>query len=238
MKKINITYNEKSFSFILIRKNVKNINLRVKLNGDIIVTANNKINENYIIDFVRRKMDWILKHKEKFYEIRQKSLEEAENIKQDRIKYLGNIYKVKIIKSDKESIKQEKDEIYIFLKDNNNEKRKDTLLNKWYRKKCEEIFNDVYFRMLKKFEYYKIPHVEIKIRKMKSRWGSCNPTKRIITLNSELIKASIYEIEFVMCHELSHLVEANHSKNFYKVLEDVMPEWKKRKEKLNKFYLV
>lgn len=238
MKKLNISYNGKSLSFILIRKNVKNINLRVKTNGDVIVTANSKIDESYIIDFIKRKMDWILNHKEKFNERRKKSLEEAEKVKEDNIKYLGNIYKIKAVKSEKEYVKKGKDEIYVFLKDKNNNRKKEILLNKWYRNECEETFKSIYTNMFKVFIHYRIPHVEIKIRKMKSRWGSCNPIKKVITLNSELMKTSIYEIEFVMCHELAHLVEANHSKNFYKVLDDVMPDWRERKKKLNEFYLV
>ena len=67
---------------------------------------------------------------------------------------------------------------------------------------------------------------------MKTRWGSCNPTKGYINLNSELIKKSKECIEYVIFHELTHLIHIDHNKQFYNFLSVYMPNWKKRKEKL------
>lgn len=237
MKELNITHNGEIITFILIRKNVKNINLRVKVTGEIIVTANPRVEEEYIIDFLKRKMPWIIGHREKFKERREAIQKEKDRTFEDGIWYLGKIYKVRAVKSEKEYVKRGKDEIYVFLKDKDNERRVNILLNKWYRERCIEIFTSIYGIMFKKFGSYMIPHVDIKVRKMKSRWGSCNPVKKRVTLNSELMKTPMECIEFVIAHELAHLVEANHSKAFYEVLTRVMPDWKERKEILNKFYL-
>jgi predicted metal-dependent hydrolase len=67
---------------------------------------------------------------------------------------------------------------------------------------------------------------------MKTRWGSCNPSKGYINLNSELIKKAKESIEYVIFHELTHLVHLNHSKEFYNYLDTYMPDWRKRKDKL------
>ncbi len=232
MKKLKINKNEKEIEVTLIRKNVKNINLRVKDSGEITVTANNKVDEEYIIDFLKRKMDWILKHIDEFEERKKLKVKKEKLLKDNNIIYLGNIYKIKGVKSNKEYVKLGKDEIYVFLKDKDNLHKINLALNRWYKDKINEIFLKVYRETFKKFKRYNIKHVEIKSRKMKRRWGSCNPNDRIITLNSELITRNIECIEFVMAHELAHLVHANHSKDFYEVLEDVMPDWKSRKEAL------
>lgn len=232
MKKLKINKNEKEIEVTLIRKNVKNINLRVKESGEITVTANNKVDEEYIIDFLKRKMDWILKHIDEFEERKKLKVKKEKLLKDNNIIYLGNIYKIKGVKSNKEYVKLGKDEIYVFLEDKDNLYKINLALNRWYKGKINEIFLKVYRETFKRFKRYNIKHVEIKSRKMKRRWGSCNPSNRIITLNSELITRNIECIEFVMAHELAHLVHANHSKDFYEVLEDVMPDWKSRKEAL------
>ena len=69
----------------------------------------------------------------------------------------------------------------------------------------------------------------------RSRWGSCIPTQNKITLNKNLIYAPWECLEYVTLHEISHLIEANHSKNFYNIIESVRPDWKNRKKILNEF---
>src|SRR5699024_9397669 len=91
-----------------------------------------------------------------------------------------------------------------------------------------EIANDVY----KKYVKYCIDFPPIKIRKMKKRWGSCQPKTKIITINSQLIEAPRFCIEYVMMHEFCHFIHPNHSKDFYTLLQVMMPDWKERKKML------
>jgi len=72
----------------------------------------------------------------------------------------------------------------------------------------------------------------VRIREMKTRWGSCNPSKGYINLNLKLIEKSTECIEYVVFHELSHLVYADHSTKFYNYLSLFMPDWEKRKGRL------
>ena len=140
MKKLKINKNEKEIEVTLIRKNVKNINLRVKDSGEITVTANNKVDEEYIIDFLKRKMDWILKHIDEFEERKKLKVKKEKLLKDNNIIYLGNIYKIKGVKSNKEYVKLGKDEIYVFLKDKDNLHKINLALNRWYKDKINEIF--------------------------------------------------------------------------------------------------
>jgi predicted metal-dependent hydrolase len=82
-------------------------------------------------------------------------------------------------------------------------------------------------------EKYGIKKPEIQIRNMKSRWGSCIKDKNIILLNSELIKAPKFCIDYVVLHELIHFKRRNHDGNFYNFMTSLMPDWKQRKEILD-----
>ena len=97
--------------------------------------------------------------------------------------------------------------------------------------KAQSIFNEVIQSSFEKFSRYNIPFPTIQIRQMKKRWGSCTPTGKII-LNPELIKAPKACIEYVIIHELCHLVHPNHNIAFLNLQEKIMPEWKKWKARL------
>lgn len=84
---------------------------------------------------------------------------------------------------------------------------------------------------------YKIPYPTLSFRKMKRRWGSCEKENHKITLNKMLKDVSESCQEYVVSHELAHLVEANHSKDFYEVLSDIMPDYKKREEELKGYVI-
>lgn len=95
--------------------------------------------------------------------------------------------------------------------------------------KFDKILKECY----KKFEEYSLPFPMLKVRKMKCRWGSCNVVKKTVTLNSALYFKDDGIIEYVVCHELTHLVHADHSKKFYSVLSKILPDYKERERSLN-----
>lgn len=93
----------------------------------------------------------------------------------------------------------------------------------------EDIFEEVCKKMYLLLAPYSIAYPQIQIRKMKSRWGTCYVERKKIILNRALLKAPIRAIEYVVLHELVHFVHANHSSDFYRVIGEVMPDWKERK---------
>ena len=81
----------------------------------------------------------------------------------------------------------------------------------------------------------KIPYPKLRIRKMTSRWGVCNTQTHVITLNLELIKRDISYLDYVIIHEMSHLIHGDHSTAFWKLVEDNMPNYKKYREEMKEF---
>ena len=90
------------------------------------------------------------------------------------------------------------------------------------------------------YPYYEkkgVKYPQIKFRKMKSRWGSCHPTKGILTFNTNLIYAPIECVEYVVLHEFTHFLQANHSPKFYEELEQVCPDYKECRRMLKEIYI-
>ncbi|GAA0721256.1 DUF45 domain-containing protein [Clostridium malenominatum] len=188
-------------NYILIRKKVKNINLRIKRDGSVVVSANPKVPLEYINSFVESKEGWIIKHRERIKEI-----ENRRKVQEDEIRILGHTYN---------------------LRDLNLEEGD---LEKYIRELAKKEFNMSIERILPLLKDYKIKKPSLKIRKMKTRWGSCNKTKKSITLNLELLKYTREIIDYVVLHELVHLVYFDHSKNFYGLLEELMPDFNIRRK--------
>jgi predicted metal-dependent hydrolase len=178
----------------ITKKDVKNITLKVKPSGEVILTAPKMTSDEHI-------------------------------------KFIGRSYRLKVIESKKETVKLQRGYIEIYVKNKNYLKRKQNLVYEWYYEKALLHF----FNILQEFnKIVKQEIKDIKIRQMKTRWGSCNPHKSYINLNIELIKKPKICIEYVVFHELVHLIYPNHSKQFYDYLALYMSDWEKRKEILEK----
>ncbi len=213
----------------IVKKSVKYIYLRVKSSGEVVITAPIECSQKDIDNVLQKHLSWIEK-KLVFFKINKaKDIKEKEYICGENFCYLGKNYHLKVIESDKECVKLQKDFLELYVKDKNDYIKKQNLIKKWYRNEAKKQF-------LKAIEKYKcIVKKEVnsvKIREMKTRWGSCNYVKGYVNLNLKLIEKPKECIEYVVFHELTHLIHPNHSKNFYNYMTLYMPDWKIRKEKL------
>lgn len=204
--------------YTLLIKNVKNVNMRVEKSGEIIVTCNSYIPIEKVDAFVMSKFEWIIKHVEQAK--RKKRLLEDENY----YLYLGKKYQIEIIESNHSGAKFSNSQLIVY-------KAKDDEIDKIIQKFEKEMVSK-YFKKIMQIVYEKMvmdyPIVEpsLKIRNMTSRWGSCMPSKNQITLNTQLIHYDEKFIEYVVLHEYAHLIQPNHSKAFYHVIEKYMPDYK------------
>ena len=104
------------------------------------------------------------------------------------------------------------------------------MLEKFYIKECVRVFESEVNRIVPYFK--NIPRFSLKIRKMKTRWGVNNITKRTITLNSELLKKDLDLLDYVIIHELCHFYEANHSSRFWAHVQEFYPKYKEARRRL------
>jgi predicted metal-dependent hydrolase len=116
----------------------------------------------------------------------------------------------------------------------------ESLMQQWYKEHAISIFEEHLQKCIHQsksiLELSQVA-ITLKIRPMKSRWGSCNNQGKI-NLNLELIKAPLDCIDYVIMHELCHLKEMNHSKKFWQLLSQSMPDWERRKAKLSKLEIL
>ncbi len=212
----------------ITKKDVKNITLKVKPSGEVILTAPKSASEEHLKYVVKKRTKWIEKKKEFFASF---NVIEKEYVSGEDFKYLGRSYRLKVIESKKEAVKLQRGYLELYVKNRDDLKRKQSLVYEWYYEKA--LFH--FFNILQ--EWNKIVKKDIKnikIRQMKTRWGSCNPHKSYINLNIELIKKPRICIDYVVFHELVHLIWPNHSKEFYNYLSLYMSDWKERKILLEK----
>lgn len=207
-----ILINNKNYPVEIIYKNNKNMYLRIKDDLKIVVTAPNKIKEKQIKEFINSNINYIEKI------ITQK--EELNKQKENKFQYLGTMYDICYTNERKIVLGSEK----AFIGKNLN-------LDNWYKNHAKEIFQKYYDYCFQNFdEANKKP--QLKIRKMKGKWGVCNITNYNITLNQELIKLNPKYLEYVIYHELCHLKHPNHSQNFWSLVEKYVPNYKQIKKEM------
>ena len=212
----------------IVRKDVKNITLKVRPSGEAILTAPKTASDEHIKFIMQKRAKWIAQKRAFFASFKTPK---KEYVSGEDFKYLGRSYRLKVVQSTEERVKLQRSYLELFVKDKNDLERKRNLVYEWYNKKAMLYF----FNILQEFnKIVKQDIKSVKIRQMKTRWGSCNPYKSYINLNIELIKKPRACIEYVVFHELVHLLYHDHSKKFYDYLTLYMPDWQKRKEILER----
>lgn len=224
-------------TYELNRKAVKNLNLRVSSDGTVKVSVPYRVSYKAADEFVKRNAEFILKAVKKAKEKTEPPL--------DRIYFLGNRLELKVIPSEKNSALLTDRELTLYIKEspsnspNNSEEEKarsvHAAVKQWQKEKGRELFPDILQRMYIRFseQDLKIPFPALTVKSMKTRWGSCTAGKGKICLNASLVEKPTLCIEYVICHELSHLIIQNHSQEFYTVLSKVFPNHKEVKKLLN-----
>ena len=179
------------------------------------------------------KSGWILKHIEKYSGLKKLNGNDL-LVDGATILYLGKEYILRIYQSPSQNILLEGDEIYLSTSSPGNTEKIKYLLRKWYEARAAGYFGSKMNGLLNKYDRYDFKPTGLTIRTMKRRWGSCTSKGRI-TLNSELMKLDEVFGEYVLLHELCHLHHPNHGKEFYRLLEEVFPEWKSVRKKLGNY---
>ena len=182
-------------------------------------------------------IEQLLKAKRKWIEKQQRSFQSylpatpaRQYIGGESFLYLGKQYMLKIEPSTAEEVKLYQGRLVV--KTGNPEATQiKKLLQQWYIARATILFNKLFEEQFYLFKRFGLEKPILQIKKMEKRWGSCTPKQKII-LNPELIKAPVVCINYVILHELCHLVHHNHSKSFYRLLENFMPDWQKYKQLL------
>ena len=147
--------------------------------------------------------------------------------------YLGRQYRLRLRQAEAEDVKLIAGYLYIYVEDTSDVGRVRGLLCQWYAAHAEARFNERLTACMQQIAGWSTPTPRLEIRSLVRSWGSCSPTGRL-TLNIDLVRAPRACIDYVILHEICHLVHPNHSREFYKLLTTVLPDWRSRKTRLEK----
>jgi predicted metal-dependent hydrolase len=214
----------------IIRSKRRTISLTISDEGYLIVKTPLKISQEYLTDLIQKKRDWILKNQKHILDnltkIPPKQYNEGESFL-----FLGESYKLQL--SDQRIPLVFTDNFFLLSKKHQPKGLK--VFQDWYKKKALEIFNQraAYFSDL-----YNISYTLLKISTAKRQWGSCT-IRGNLNINWRLIMAPMEVIDYVIIHELAHIIQRNHSSRFWGLVKKMMPEYEAQREWLrkNKYYL-
>jgi predicted metal-dependent hydrolase len=234
--------NERAFESIrfgseTIRFNIKyrsrrtlGISVHPDLQIEVSAPQNTPLQE--IREKVRKRAGWIIRQKA-YFEKFLPHLPEKNYVSGESFRYLGRQYRLKVWKSKDERVLLKNGYLNVHVSDTRKKTRIMKLLDEWYRERAKEQFLKRSQKLLSSFNGNRVEPESIELKVMPKRWGSCTRKGKIM-LNPALIKAPASCIEYVLMHELCHLIEHNHGVRYYALLSKMMPDWEERKERLER----
>lgn len=212
-------------------KDIKNIHLSVYPPvGRVRIAAPLRMNLDTIRIYAISKLGWIKKQQQKF--LSQVREAPREYLNKEGHYFLGKRYMLKVIERDAPPLVTLKHKtIELHVRPSTDTKKRHSILEEWYRVQLKGLVPPV----IQKWE--KIMGVsldEFAVKKMKTKWGTCNREAKRIWLNLELAKKPFHCIEYIIVHEMVHLLERNHNDKFIAYMDHYLPEWKQLRKELNK----
>lgn len=229
---LNLKLKDKSINVLIEEKHIKNLRLKVSPSCEVKMSIPNGVKKDEIEKFLSSKKRWLERNINIF-----ESLKPYENkayiTNGGSVKILGREHNIWIKPAKEDKIEVADLKLYIYSQNHEDKEKLKKQYESFYKKEALKFFQerlDFLYPIIKK---HKIKKPAIKIRKMKTRWGSCNKSKQYITLNYNLFKTPKSCIDYVILHELAHFIYPQHNKLFYDFVSIHMPDWKDRKKQLD-----
>ncbi len=213
------------------KKNIKNIHLAVyPPNGRVTLACPENVNDETVRLFVISKLGWIRRQQRMLQKKDRQS--ERKYIDRESHYFMGKKYLLKVHEGE-EPVRAEigKGFLNLYVRKGSTINQREKIINEWYRTQLKQSAEPLFSKWEKKIE---VQAEEWSVRSMKTKWGTCNTSNKRILLNLELAKKPIKCIEYIVAHELIHLLERNHNERFVAYMDRFMPQWKHYREELNR----
>ena len=219
-----------SIDIQLQRKAIKNLYIRVTPPvGQVSVSIPQRLSDKVVMQFITERLPWIKEQQKKFlhYQVPQEL-----EYKAGEMHYLwGEAYPLKVVETHaKHDVIQQEGELYLYVRPGTTIKNKALVMETFY-KNC--ITKQLQHLLPRWEEKMSVVAPEIRLRTMKTRWGSCRVDGQRIWLNTELAKQPLESLEYVLVHEMVHLFEPSHNHRFKSLMTRFLPDWTERKLRLN-----
>ena len=224
-------YGQSEIIYTVKRSDRRTLAIEVHPDLSVVVVAPKKAGAKEINEKVVKRANWIRRQLQFFDQFLPKT-PPREYVSGETHHYLGRRYVLKVRKSGKESVKLKGGELWIHTRTKTT-KRTRQLLSGWYFHLALRRFNESIDTQLEYFKGYHIERPQLMIKRMSRRWGSCTAKGKVI-INPEIIKAPSKCIDYVILHELCHLVYPYHDRKFYSLQYRLMPDWERWKGRLER----
>ncbi|MDP8234372.1 MAG: SprT family zinc-dependent metalloprotease [Candidatus Saelkia tenebricola] len=219
----------------VLYKKIKNLYIVINpLLGKVRISAPKKMSSKTVRTFAISRLEWIKKHQTKF--LQQKQEPPLKYLSNEKHYFKGKHYTLNII-NHKSPSKVEiinENQINLYLRNRSSLKKREKAITDWHRKQLKAMIPDI----IEKWQ--RIIGVKVRgwgVKQMKTRWGTCNIKTRRIWLNLELIKKPEYCLEYIVVHEMLHLLERKHNSKYRAYMNKYMPQWKIHEKELNRLKL-
>lgn len=228
----SVMYGDERIEFSLSRRDRRTLAITVHPDLRVEVVAPMGAGEVAILDRVRHRARWILRHQRQFLSWMPKPRDRQYRGGETH-RYLGRQYRLKVIQNPASSVKLRAGFLEVSIPTPTDSKAVKRVLDSWYREQAKTRFSKQLRQAYARLKAYELPETRLRLLRMPKRWGSCTGAGEIL-LNPELVKAPSACIEYVIVHELCHLRHPNHSRAFFVMLDAVLPDWRKRKDRLER----
>lgn len=228
----SIQYGTTTICFDLVFEDRKTLNIRVNPDGSVFLKAPNDSTLDNVREKVRKRAGWILRQR-RYFESFGTPTVKRQYISGESHLYLGRQYMLRVKEGSVNAVHYQNNIIEVECR---HKKDAGVLLQTWYHQRADIKFKEYARPIVERFSVYGVKLQSIAVKNMDKRWGYCT-TDGHISLNTRLICAPRCCIEYVITHELCHLVYRNHNKDFYALLSKEMPHWEKWKNKLERIMI-
>ena len=226
MKEIIISSNRGNVAVKFEKRYIKRIRLRIRRDGSVVVSAPYLTPEKEIEAFVKSKAAWLMKNLKKYEDAKRYADFFTSVNCGDVIKFLGGNFKIDIVTPDSPRVVLDGDVITICAKE---QKLAFLCFTKWWKQYLKDLVYRLIDGFMPIFAAKGIARPSISFKKMKSMWGHCNRQTGEIVFSYYLIKADVSAIEYVVLHEMTHLIYLGHGKDFHSFMDKYMPDNRKKR---------
>ena len=219
-------------SIDVVRKDIKNMHLAVyPPNGRVRVAAPQRIDDEAVRLFAISRLGWIKRQQRKFATQDRQSPRQYKD--RESHYFQGKRFLLRVIEHDAppKVIIKTKTYLDLFVRPDTTTEQRETIVNEWYRAELKKLIPSLIEKWSAQIG---VTVNDWQVKQMKTKWGTCNIEKQRIWVNLELAKKPIPCLEYLIVHELVHLLERHHNDRFLTLMEKYMPQWKFYKEELNR----
>lgn len=217
----------RTVTYTLTWKRVKNLNLRVRSDGSVAVSAPARTPAGYVDDFVRAKSALILRALDQAAETEQTP--PRQYAAGETVWYLGRPLRLEVERGRKGQGTVEGDVFRLTVPDPEDPGSRARAFGRAWEGLCRQVFEEVLEELYPRVASLGVARPLLRVRAMRSRWGSCHYAKGVVVLSSFLPARPRPAVEYVVLHELCHFLRPDHSPAFYDLMASRMPDWRERR---------